>query len=108
MSQTDPNQPPGRSLSLPEAAEFKAELMAFDKRVPVEVLTMAGDPEAKAFAEEIAALLKRPKRKVTVRPVNFDPPFRGMQIYEGEDKIQISIGHSMTHGPSFLWPLRRS
>ena len=112
MSKTPSEPPAGRTLTDPAAAAYRAELLALDKTKPVTVLTQSGDSEALAFGEEIAALLRtgkgKAKREVKVQPVNFDPPFRGLQMYDGDDQIQIAVGHSMTHGPSFLWPLNRT
>ena len=108
MSKKTSKKPAGRTLSDPAAASYRAELMALDKIKPVTVLTQSGDDEAMAFAEEIAGLLRAPARDVKVQAINFDPPFRGLQMYDGDDQIQIAVGHSMTHGPSFLWPLNKT
>ncbi|WP_296815307.1 hypothetical protein [Brevundimonas sp.] len=95
----------GRSLSDPDATAYRMELMSLDAKLPVTVLTAAEDPEAEAFGAEVADFLRDAGRQVQVQAVRCDPPFRGLQLYAGEDKVQVVIGHSMRHGPSFLWPL---
>lgn len=81
----------GRRLDHPRAAALKAELLGLDVARPVEILVPDNDPEAAAFAEDIRALLGG--REVSVRPVRFDPPFRGLNLHEGPDRIQLAIGH---------------
>ena len=112
MTETPSDRPAARTLTDPSAASWRSELLTLDKTKPATILTPIGDEEAAAFGAEIAALLStgkgKAKREVTVQAVRFDPPFRGIQMHDGDERIQIAVGHSMTHGPSFLWPLARS
>lgn len=83
----------GRRLDHPRSAGLKAELLGLDRGRPVQLLIPDNDPEAAAFAEDIRALLDGAGRAVTVQPVRFDPPFRGLQLHEGVERTQIAIGH---------------
>lgn len=81
----------GRRLDHPRAEALKAELLGLPADKPVDILVPDNDPEAAAFAQDMRALLAG--RTVGVRPVRFDPPFRGLNLHEGPDRIQIAIGH---------------
>lgn len=83
----------GRRLDHPRAEGLKAELLGLDPARPLEILVPDNDPEAAAFAEDIRALLDGAGRAVTIQPVRFDPPFRGLNLHEGAERIQIAIGH---------------
>ena len=93
----DPKVPPpdvrGRRLDHPASDPLKAELLALTETRPIEILIAGDDLEAGNFAAMIRAFMEMNGRTVSTRPVRFDPPFRGIQLHEGEDKVQLAIGH---------------
>ncbi|WP_029086109.1 hypothetical protein [Brevundimonas aveniformis] len=93
----NPNIPPpdirGRRLDHPGSEPLKNELLELTVSRPLEILVPSNDPEAQTFAGMIQDLMKEKGRACTVLQITFDPPFRGLQIHEGDDKIQLAIGH---------------
>lgn len=94
---TDPNLPPpdirGRRLDHPGSAALKEELFRLTEARPLEMLIPDNDPEAANFAAMIEEFLRQNDRASSVRKVRFDPPFRGIQLHEADDCIQLAIGH---------------
>lgn len=93
----DPNIPPpevrGRRLDHPASDPLKRELIELTADKPLEVLIPNNDLEAANFAAMIREFMGMNARDCVVKPVAFDPPFRGLQIHEGDDQIQLVIGH---------------
>lgn len=93
----NPNIPPpdirGRRLDHPGSEPLKNELLELTVSRPLEILVPSNDPEAQTFASMIQDLMKEKGRACTVQQVQFEPPFRGLYTYEGEDRIQLAIGH---------------
>lgn len=93
----DPNMPApdirGRRLDHPGSEPLKKELLELTEARPLEILVPSNDPEAQTFAGMIQDLMKENGRACTVQQVQFEPPFRGLYTYEGEDRIQLAIGH---------------
>lgn len=93
----DPNIPPpdirGRRLDHPGSEALKTELLELTVSRPLEILVPGNDVEAQIFAGMIEQLMKDNGRTCTVKQVQFEPPFRGLHTYEGEDRIQLAIGH---------------
>lgn len=93
----DPKVPPpdirGRRLDHPGSDPLKAELLALTEARPLELLIPDNDLEAGNFAAMIVEFMRMNGRGVRTQLVKFDPPFRGIQLHEGEDKIQLAIGH---------------
>lgn len=83
----------GRRLDHPGSEPLKAELLELTVSRPLEILVPSNDPEAQTFAGMIQDLLQANGRTCTIQRVTFDPPFRGLRTYEGEDRIQLAIGH---------------
>lgn len=96
-SSGDRNIPPpdvrGRRLDHPASAPLKAQLFALTETRSLEVLIPNNDLEAANFAAMIREFMGMNARDCVVKPVAFDPPFRGLQIHEGDDQIQLVIGH---------------
>ena len=94
---TDPKVPPpdirGRRLDHPASDPLKAELLALTEARPLELLIPDNDLEAGNFAAMIREFMRMNGRDISTRVVKFDPPFSGLQIHEGADKIQLAIGH---------------
>lgn len=93
----DSNVPPpdvrGRRLDHPASAPLKAELLALTESRPIEVLIPDNDLEAGNFAAMVREFMRMNGREVSTRVVKFEPPFSGLQIHEGADKVQLAIGH---------------
>lgn len=93
----DPKVPPpdirGRRLDHPASEPLKAELLELTVSRPLEILVPANDEEAQIFAGMIQALMGENGRACSIQQVTFDPPFRGLHTYEGDDRIQLAIGH---------------
>lgn len=91
------NVPPpdirGRRLDHPASAPLKTELLAVTASRPLEMLIPDNDQEAANFADMITEFLRMNGRESTIQRVKFDPPFRGIQMYDGDDKAQLAIGH---------------
>ena len=94
---TDPKVPPpdirGRRLDHPASDPLKRELLALTETRPLELLIPDNDLEASNFAAMIREFMRMNGRGCSTRLVKFDPPFRGIQLHEGEDKVQLAIGH---------------
>ena len=94
---TDPKVPPpdirGRRLDHPASDPLKAELLALTETRPLELLIQDNDLEAGNFAAMIREFMRMNGRGCSTRLVKFDPSFRGIQLHEGEDKVQLAIGH---------------
>lgn len=94
---THPKVPPpdirGRRLDHPASAPLKSELLALTEARALEILIPDNDLEAGNFAAMIVAFMRMNGRGVSTRLVKFEPPFGGLQIHEGADKIQLAIGH---------------
>jgi hypothetical protein len=93
----DPKVPPpdvrGRRLDHPASAPLKAELIALTETRPLELLVPENDLEAGNFAAMIREFMHMNGREITTVLVRLDPPFRGLQLHEGDDKVQLTIGH---------------
>lgn len=93
----DPTVPPpdirGRRLDHPASAPLKAQLFELTETRSLEVLIPSNDLEAANFAAMVREYMRMNGRGCVVKPVVFDPPFRGLQLHEGDDKIQLVIGH---------------
>lgn len=93
----NPNIPPpdirGRRLDHPGSEPLKAELLGLTLTRPLEILVPLNDEEAQIFAGMIKAVMDENGRTCSIQKVRFDPPFRGLHTYEGEDRIQLAIGH---------------
>lgn len=83
----------GRRLDHPSSDPLKRDLIALTEARPLEVLIPNNDLEAANFAAMVREYMRMNGRGCVVKPVVFDPPFRGLQIHEGDDKIQLVIGH---------------
>lgn len=94
---TDPRVPPpdirGRRLDHPASDPLKRELLALTESRPLEVLIPENDLEAGNFAAMIRAFMQMNGRTITTRLVRLDRPFRGLRLHEGDDRIQLAIGH---------------
>jgi len=94
---SDPGVPPpdirGRRLDHPGSKALQAELLQLTESRPLEILVPGNDPEAQTFAQMIEALMTENGRACTIQQVTFQPPFRGLHTHEGEDRIQLAIGH---------------
>ncbi|MBN8551777.1 MAG: hypothetical protein J0L52_02635 [Caulobacterales bacterium] len=93
----DPTVPPpdirGRRLDHPGSEPLQRELLELTETRPLEIFVPSNDPEAQAFADMIQALMVENGRTCSIQAVKFEPPFRGLHTYEGEDKVQLAIGH---------------
>lgn len=83
----------GRRLDHPGSDALKTELLALTESRPLELLIPDNDLEAGNFAAMIRAFMQMNGRQISTRLVKFDPPFRGLQLHEGDDKVQLAIGH---------------
>ena len=93
----DPNVPPpdirGRRLDHPASEPLKAELLELTATRPLEIVVPSNDEEAQIFAGMIQTFMNENGRTCSIQQVTFDPPFRGLHTYEGDDRIQLAIGH---------------
>ena len=83
----------GRRLDLPGSHDLKLELLALTETRPLELLISHNDLEAGNFAAMIREFMLMNGREISIRLIKIEPPFRGLQLHEGEDKIQLAIGH---------------